>query len=172
MKTKANLRVLAIMIMVGFTLSSVAAQNKNRDRRNDNRQNKAEQKHNRSEKKYNSYSYHKTNHKKHAPVVFTNRPVKHKYHKVYQQRPIRRHPHLVVKKPHHVFNIRLDGHRYLVKNNHFYTHVPQRGYVLVERPHHIQKLPRNVVKVRINGNFYYRYNTLLFEWTPFGFRVV
>lgn len=177
MKTTANLRVLATMVMVTFTLSGVTAQNRNRDRIDDNRNFRTERKTHQSNQQNNknSYRYHSDNryYKKHAPVVITNRPVKHKYHNVYHRRgPVNARPRLVVNAPSHTFSIRLDGRKYVVNNSRFYRHVPHRGWVLVERPRHIKKLPRGVVKVRLHGNFYYKYNTVLFEWTPFGYRVV
>jgi len=177
MKTKVNYRVLAMMLMVAFTLSGVRAQERNRARSNDNkkenRNEKVEQKKHNSTYTYKNYNYTNNHHKNNGPVVFNNRPVKYKNDRVYHKRlPVQRHPQLVVNTPRNFLAVHIDGCRYYVNEGRFYRHIPERGFVLVERPAHIKVLPAGVVKVRINGNFYFRYHNILFEWTPWGYRIV
>ncbi|MFB6316970.1 hypothetical protein [Saccharicrinis sp. FJH54] len=178
MKTITKYRVLAMVLMVAFTLSGVKAQERNRARSNnhntrDNRHEKVEQRKEQSTYKYKNYNYTGNHYKNQGPVVFNNRPVKYKHQRTYHKRlPVQTRPHLVVKPPRNFMAVHIDGSRYYVHNGMFYRHIPNRGFILVERPTHIKVLPEGVVKVRIKGNFYFKYHNILFEWTPWGYRIV
>ena len=177
MKTKINYRLFAMMLMVAFTLPGVEAQERDRTRSNnnkkENRNERVEQKKHNSAYTYKNYNYTGNHHKNNGPVVFNNRPVKFKNERVYRKRvPVRTQPHLVIKPPRNFLAVHIDGCSYFVHDGRFYRHIPNQGFVLAERPTHIKVLPAGVVKVRINGNFYFRYHNILFEWTPWGYRIV
>ena len=177
MKTTANYRTLAIMFIATFICSGLRAQNRNRVNsdadRIGNRNEKVEQNKHNTSYTYKNYNYSNYHHKKNGPVVFNNRPVKFKNQPVYHKRlPVQMHPHLLVQQPGNLVAVHIDGFRYFVNNGRFYRNIPGKGFVLVERPAHIRELPAGVVKVRIKGNFYFKYQSILFEWTPWGYRIV
>jgi hypothetical protein len=173
MKTIAIKRAFAIIVIAAIAFANTSAQ---RDRKNERIDTKKELKVKvkKQPKKTNAYTYRNYNylHQYNAKPII----VAHSYYpeqRVYKQRiPQPYKSHLRVQIPKDFVALHIDGERYFVNKGQYFKHVPNRGFIMVERPRHIKILPAGAVRVRINGNFYFRYHNIYFKWTPRGYRIV